>query len=169
MAEGLLRQRAVDRGVDATVHSAGLMEDGHSATADGVDTMAVRGIDTSGHLSRRVTAEMLAGADVVVGMARDHVREAVLLAPECWSRAFTLKELVRRGEDAGPRSHDQPLSEWLDKIHAGRSRSDLLGSSPDDDVADPIGQRRAVYERTANELDELTRRLAALLWGPVVG
>jgi hypothetical protein len=99
-------------------------------------------------------------------MAREHVREAVLLHPDAWPRSFTLKELVRRGEEAGPRSADQPLVEWLDKVQAGRSRSDLLGVSVDDDVADPIGQRRPVYEKTADELDDLTRRLAALLWGP---
>jgi protein-tyrosine phosphatase len=166
MAEGLLKARAAERGVDATVHSAGLMDDGRAATADGVQVMAARGVDTSGHLSRHMTRDMLDAADLVVGMAREHVREAVLLHPDAWPRSFTLKELVRRGEEAGPRSADQPLLEWLDKVQAGRSRSDLLGVSLDDDVADPIGQRRPVYEKTADELDDLTRRLAALLWGP---
>jgi protein-tyrosine phosphatase len=142
------------------------MEDGRAATDDGVEVMAARGVDTSGHVSRRLTPEMLTTADVIIGMAREHVREAVLLIPDCWSRTFTLKELVRRGEEAGRRSPDQPLTEWLDKVHAGRTRSDLLGISADDDVADPIGQRRAVYEKTADELDDLTRRLATLLWGP---
>jgi protein-tyrosine phosphatase len=165
MAEGLLQARAAERGETVTVHSAGLMDDGRRATDDGVAVMAARGIDTSGHLSRRMQLEMLEAADVVIGMAREHVREAVLLDPPCWGKAFTLKELVRRGEDAGGRSPDQPVAEWLAKVHAGRTRADLLGSSTDDDVADPIGQRRSAYETTADELDNLTRRLANLLWG----
>jgi protein-tyrosine-phosphatase len=166
MAEGLFKARAAERGVEARVHSAGLMDDGRAATADGVDVMAARGVDTSGHVSRRLGADMVAAADLIVGMAREHVREAVLMQPDSWTRTFTLKEIVRRGEDAGPRSRDQSIAEWLDKVHAGRSRADLLGQSTDDDVADPIGQSRAMYEKTAEELDNLTRRLAALLWGP---
>ena len=165
MAEGLLAARAAERGEVVTAHSAGLMDDGRRATEDGVAVMAARGVDTSGHLSRRMQVEMLERADLVVGMAREHVREAVLLNPSCWSKAFTLKELVRRGEDAGGRSADQPVAEWLAKVHAGRTRADLLGSSSEDDVADPIGQRRNAYEATADELDDLTRRLANLLWG----
>jgi protein-tyrosine-phosphatase len=165
MAEALLRHRAADAGVDLQVHSAGLLEDGRAATSDGIDVMAARGIDTSGHLSRRMTVEMLEAADLVVAMAREHVREAVILVPECWARAFTLKELVRRGEDAGPLSPGQSLADWVAKVHAGRNRADLLGTSDVDDVADPVGRGRAVYERTADELDDLTRRLASLLWG----
>jgi protein-tyrosine phosphatase len=169
MAEGLLRRRAAHDGVDARIHSAGLLEDGRAATSDGILAMAARGVDTTAHLSRRMTVEMLEAADVVVAMAREHVREAVILVPGCWSRAFTLKELIRRGEDAGSRSPGQTVDDWLAKVHAGRSRADLLGMSEVDDVADPIGQGLAVYERTADELDDLTRRLADLLWGAVDG
>jgi hypothetical protein len=93
------------------------------------------------------------------------VREAVLLSPGCWSRTFTLKDLVRRGEEAGPRRPDQPLAAWLAHLHAGRTRADLLGASVDDDVADPIGRKRGVYEGTATELDDLTARLAKLVVG----
>jgi len=165
MAEGLLRQKLADAGVDARVHSAGLYEDGRPASDDGIAVMADRGIDTSQHCSRRMTAEMLSGADLIIGMAREHVREAVLTAPDIWTRTYTLKELVRRGNDVGPRAAGQSLDEWLPKVHAGRTRNELLGSSEADDVADPIGQPRAVYERTADELDRLTTRLTTLIRG----
>lgn len=166
MAEALLRDELAAAGVDAHVHSAGLFDDdGRPASEEGVAVMAARGLDTSAHLSRRMTAEMLAQADLVIGMAREHVREAVLTSPDIWTRTYTLKELVRRGTDVGPRAAGQPLDEWLAKVHAGRTRSDLLGSSEADDVADPIGQPRAVYERTADELVALTTRLTSLVKG----
>jgi protein-tyrosine phosphatase len=166
MAEGLLRHKLAQAGVDARVGSAGLYDDdGRPASDDGVAVMAARGIDTSGHRSRRMTSDMLRDADLIVGMAREHVREAVLLSPDIWSRTYTLKELVRRATDVGPRAADQPLDEWLAKVHAGRTRNDLLGSSEADDVADPIGQPMAVYERTAAELDGLTTRLTTMLRG----
>jgi protein-tyrosine phosphatase len=164
MAEALFRQRLAELGENAHVHSAGLLDDGRQASAEGIEVMAAAGLDTSGHRSRRMTQQMLASADLVVCMAREHLREAVLAAPQIWSRAFTLKELVRRAEQVGARSPGQPFDEWLAKIHAGRSRSDLLGSSGDDDVADPIGRPIDVYRRTAAELDDLTSRLAALGW-----
>ena len=166
MAEALLRDKLAAAGVEARVHSAGMFDDdGRPASEDGVAVMAARGLDTSEHRSRRMTREMLEGADLVIGMAREHLREAVLTSPDIWTRTYTLKELVRRGTDVGPRAKDQPLDEWLAKVHAGRTRNDLLGSSEADDVADPIGQPRAIYERTADELDHLTSRVAALVRG----
>jgi protein-tyrosine-phosphatase len=111
-----------------------------------------------------MTGEMLLGADLVIGMARLHIRESVVDQPQVWPRSFTLKELVRRGEEVGPRSAGQPLDEWLEKVHAGRSTSDLLGDSPDDDIFDPIGSNRPRYERTADEIEGLIDRLVTLLF-----
>jgi protein-tyrosine phosphatase len=163
MAAALLSRRLDEAGVKAVVSSAGLLFDGKPATDHGLAVMADRGIDTSGHRSRKLRSDMVAGADIVIGMAREHVREAVALAPEIWGRAFTLKEIVRRGEDQGGRAPGEPVEEWLARLHAGRRLPDLLGESGADDVADPIGGPRRSYQRTAEELDDLTARLARLL------
>lgn len=164
MAAALLERHLGSLGVPVHVGSAGLMAPGYAPPPEAVEAMASRGLDTTTHRSRRLGPEDLARADVVVAMAREHVREAVLMLASAWPRAFTLKELVRRGEEAGRRPPGQDLGEWLDKLHAGRSRTDLLGSSPLDDVADPIGGSRGDYEATADELDDLTARLAELAW-----
>jgi protein-tyrosine phosphatase len=165
MAAALLAARLGPAGLDAHVHSAGMLSDGMPATDFGIQVMAARSIDTSGHRSRRMTGELVAKADLVVGMARKHVREAVAARPDVWTRAFTLKELVRLGEERGPRAPGQPLGDWLATLHAGRRLPDLLGDSHADDVADPIGGPRRAYERTAVELEALTDRLAQLLAG----
>jgi protein-tyrosine phosphatase len=163
MAAALLARRLDDTGVKATVSSAGLVSDGRPVTEFGLAVMAARGIDTAAHRSRRLRPEFLAGADLIIGMAREHVREAVVLAPEMFGRSFTLKELVRLGEERGGRRSGEPLEAWLARLHAGRRLPDLLGDSDADDVADPIGGPRRDYERTAAELDDLTARLARLL------
>ena len=163
MAAALLARRLEDAGVKAAVSSAGLLFDGKPATDHGVDVMADRGIDTSGHRSRKIRPDLLSGADLIVGMARTHVREAVTLFPGAWERAFTLKEIVRRGEERGGRAPGEALGAWVARVHAGRRLPDLLGESDADDVADPIGGPRRGYERTADELDDLTARLARLL------
>ncbi|MGZ4708358.1 MAG: hypothetical protein ACXWBN_06430, partial [Acidimicrobiales bacterium] len=94
-------------------------------------------------------------------------RESVVLRPELYTRTFTLKELVRRGSELGPRAPDRPVDEWLRAAHEGRTPVQLMGSSDLDDVADPVGQGPAVYEATARELVVLVDRLVDLLWQQV--
>ncbi len=74
-----------------------------------IAVMAARGLDVTRHRSRTVTRDDVAGADVILGMAREHVRHAVVLLPDAWQRAFTLRELVRRGGQAGARAPGEPL------------------------------------------------------------
>lgn len=162
MAEVLLRQRLGDLGVDARVASAGLLRSGQPASDHGVDILRGRGFDMTTHRSRAISRELLSSADLILGMAREHVREAVVLDPALWPRTFTLKELVRRGEAVGPRRAEEPLAGWLARVAEGRRISDLTGSSPADDVADPYGGPRPAYERLATELDDLLARLVAV-------
>lgn len=164
MGEALLADRLRKRGVDAVVSSAGLMLHGRPASAHAVSVLAERGIDHSSHRSRIMDTGILESADLVLAMTREHLREAAVLNPSKFDRTFTLKELVRRGEAAGRRAAGQPLGEWLDKVAAGRDRSDLLGSSSDDDVADPYGMDRHDYERTCAEIESLVDRLVTLVW-----
>ena len=166
MAEVMLRHRLEQRGVTATVASAGLYPSGSPATDDAVQVMADRGLDLRAHRSRRIDAELIDDADLIIGMTREHVREIAVVDTEALHRAFTLKELVRAGMAMGPRHHDQSIAAWLRRAGHGRKRESLLGVGHDDayDVEDPVGRPRADYEVTADELDSLLARLVALLW-----
>jgi protein-tyrosine phosphatase len=166
MAEALLRGALRARGVDAAVSSAGLFRGGVPASPGSIRAMARRGLDIDGHRSRTVSGELLGAADLVLGMARLHVREAVVAVPEVWPRAFTLKELVRRGSATGPRSPGQPLDAWLADVHEGRRRSELIGDDPADDVADPVGGPDRLYLATAEELEGLVTRLVDVAFPP---
>ena len=164
MAESLLRHRLGELGVDARVASAGLLRPGQPASQHGVDILRGRGLDLTAHRSQAMTRELLGSSDLVLAMAREHVREAVVLDPSLWTRTFTLKELVRRGEASGPRRAGEPLADWLARVGQGRRISDLTGSSPDDDVADPYGGPRPAYERMVAEMDDLIDRVVALVF-----
>jgi protein-tyrosine phosphatase len=168
MAAALLGRRLEEAGVKAVVSSSGILFDGKPATDHGVAVMAERGIDTSGHRSRKLRADMVAGADMLIGMAREHVAEALAFGNEHWPRAFTLKEIVRLGEAHGGRAPGESVEQWLARLHEARLRdgvrpTDLLAPSADDDVADPIGGPRRSYLRTAEQLDDLAARLVQLL------
>lgn len=165
MAEALLRRRLLDVGEMPRVSSAGVRGDGLTVASGTVAALRSRGLDVSAHRSRQTTAQMLDEAGLVIAMAREHVREALVMQPSAWPRTFTLKELVRRGEQVGPRGPGQSFEEWLEKLHIGRNRVDLLGDSSDDDVADPVGMSDEVFERTATEIAALVDRLVELGWG----
>lgn len=164
MAEAFLAYQMAARGIPGRVSSAGLYRDGQGASPNGVMVAARKGHDLSQHRSRRMTEEMLRDADLILGMERMHIREVVVLSHDAFPKSFTLKEVVRRGEQVGPRGIDEPVEAWLARVADGRRATDHLGSSPDDDVADPIGRPVEAYERTAAELDDLVRRMSDLLW-----
>lgn len=163
MGESLLERRFASADADFSVGSAGLLEGGWPAAEGASSVLARRGIDLSSHSSRQLTVDMIEAAALVLGMERAHVREVVVLVPDAWSRTFTFKELVRRGEQAGPRRLDETAEAWLALVHHGRCRDDMLGADDLDDIADPIGRSPREFERTALELDELSRRLVELL------
>jgi protein-tyrosine phosphatase len=162
MAAALLSRHLSDAGVPADVGSAGVLAPGQPAWPEAAAVMAERGIDLTGHRSRRLDAGAVAAADLVLGMAREHLREAVTLDPAAMARAFTLKELVRRG-DVRPRG-DRELSDWLAALALEREPRDLLGAAKIDDVDDPIGRPTSAFRKTAKLLDELTARLVRITW-----
>jgi protein-tyrosine phosphatase len=164
MAEALLVERIAERELPATVVSAGRLEGGHERPPELTAVLAKRGIALPDQLSRQLVKGDLQRADLVLGMERAHVRYSVLLVAEAWSRTFTLKELVRRGEGLGPRARLQSPGAWLARAHEGRERRDLLGDSALDDVTDPYGGPISAYEATANEIEDLVDRLVHLLW-----
>jgi protein-tyrosine-phosphatase len=127
--------------------------------------MGARGVDISRHVSRTIDPEVVRATPLIIGMAREHVREAVVGYGADIERTFTLKELVRRGERTGPRRPDETVFDWLDRVAAGRRSADSMGEDRDDDIPDPVGRSRAHYEATARELDVLLRRLVELMIG----
>ena len=164
MAAAFLARELAARSVPARVSSAGTLGGGLPPPPDVTAVMAGHGLDLAGHRSRQATAGDLAGADLILAMAREHLRHAAVAAPDTWPRAFTVRELARRGDLAGSRPSAETLASWLDRAQSGRSRLELLGDSPQDDVADPIGGSAREYERTAAELRELAGHLAGLCW-----
>ncbi|MDQ6946033.1 MAG: hypothetical protein M3256_07110 [Actinomycetota bacterium] len=155
MAKAFLRARLQDRGCDAVVASAGFLTPGVKPPEEVVDAMEDHGIDLTGHRSRQVTAELVAGADLVATMTRQQLVEVVTMAGDWWSRCFTLTDLVRRAETAGPPSAGEPVQAWVRRLHSARSRTSLLSLDLDDDIADPMNSRRSAY----------SRRRSTIWWG----
>jgi protein-tyrosine phosphatase len=166
MAQALLADRLAALGWAVTVHSGGMLGDGEPPCPQAISVMAGYGLDITAHRSRRLTASDFERADLTLAMTRENLRYAVVEAPAVWPRAFTIKELVRRGEGIGPRPPGESLAGWLARAHDGRERAALLGDSADDDVADPTGGPLRGYTDTATALGALVDRLVRLCWPP---
>jgi protein-tyrosine phosphatase len=166
MAEAMLRRRLESGGIEAHVHSAGLLEGGQPMTDETLRALTKRGLDGSIHESRKLTPALVQGADLVLAMTRRHLADAARHRSEDWkSRVFTLKELVRRGYEFGPRSPGQPLDEWLRKVGATRDARELIGDSALDDVSDPVTEPDiTTFERAADEIEGLISRFVRLIW-----
>ena len=165
MAEGLLRRLFAQAGVGAQVGSAGLLPGGAPATADAVATMAGRRHRHQRPRQPHPRPRAAGTTPLVIGMARQHVREACVLYGAPVERTFTLKELVRRGEQAGGRRADEPVAAWLARVGAGPPTADLVGDDPADDIADPVGRPRRRLRGHRRRARGPARRLVDLLVG----
>jgi protein-tyrosine phosphatase len=167
MAAALLVHRLAEIGIDAEIGSAGLLQPGHPASPEAIATLAARGIDLSRHRTRRLDADLVADADLVLGMERRHVRAAAVLIPNALVKTFSLKELVRRALHVGPRPADEAVGTWLGRLGEGRDTGDLVRDDDRDTVDDPIGCGPDAYRRCADELDLLVQGVRYFVWeGP---
>ena len=140
------------------------MPPGAAVPSVAVGLMQKRGVNLLGHRSMQVDEQLVANAGLVLGMGREHLRYCVVAFPSAMERTFTLKEFVRRGRST-PRRDNESLEQWILRLGSGRSMSDFLGFSRDDDVDDPIGASRRKWRRIIEELEQLTEDTAALLTG----
>jgi protein-tyrosine phosphatase len=159
MAEGFLRAALVERlGAAApVVTSAGTAGwEGSGAMEEAIRSAQERGVDIRAHLARKLHGAMLEDADLIVCMAVEHRVGIVRAMPDLEPKTFTIKELVRLLE-ASP--VEGPFEARVAAAAAARNGS----APPTGDVRDPLGDTIEGYREVADELFDLSDRLAAAL------
>lgn len=145
------------------VRSAGIGAFDAPLDRDTLAAAAALDLDLSQHQPQPVDAAMLAEADLVVTMTREHVRALVAADASVWSKTFPLRELVQRATACSSVRNEGYVA-WLAAVGEGRKAADLLQASDADDVADPYGRGRranvAMVETVQRLVGELVR------WGP---
>jgi protein-tyrosine phosphatase len=135
-----------------TVTTAGThVIDGQPMSRRTRDAMAALGLAADRHRSAQLSPDALASADVIVAMAREHVRWVRRHHPDAAGRTATLRRLVRDLPGA-------PGNGLAQKLAALRLAEVELAD--DEDVDDPAGGDEATYARCAEDLHELVVRLA---------
>jgi len=163
MAELLLRGHLDARGVRARVRSAGTLAWHGPATDGAVEVMEARGLDLRAHRSQELTPTLVADADLIVGMTRNHVWGVTAHEPGAETRAFVIGELVRLGPLVGTRANAEPARDWAARV--AERRGDSPVGRAGDDVADPYGEPLDFYEATAVRLERDLVVVASLLDG----
>ncbi|AVV40706.1 low molecular weight phosphatase family protein [Streptomyces sp. ID05-04B] len=117
------------------------------------------GGDGSGFASRPLTAQLMAGAPLVLGLAREHREAAVRLAPVAMRRCFTLKEFVRLAEGAA-----EGGGGFEAVVAAAATRRGAAAPVPpaEDDIPDPWRRPREELYECALEIDRAVSGLVRL-------
>jgi protein arginine phosphatase len=148
MAGAMLRSAPV-RIVTAGTH----VVEGQPMSRRTRDALAAAGFVADGHRSHQLTDEDVAGADLILAMAGEHIRFIRSRYPEAVGKTASIKRLVR-DLSAPPPS----LAERL-------ARLDLAGLPVEqwEDVEDPAGGQDDVYVACAGELARLCAALVTRL------
>ena len=164
MAAALLAHHAFNLGIDVDVHSAGTQSHNLPVDPAAVTVLTELGLDIAQHVPRKMDRAIIdtEGADLVVGMTREHLRTIATTSPGVFQRAFTVKEMVRSLGVMGV-DRQGTLADLLTDLGEGRTTRNLMGDNAADDVADPYGQSVAAHRACASELDDLMRAIAAAL------
>jgi protein-tyrosine phosphatase len=175
MAERLLAHevRAVG-GSDEVVHShsagTGGWHEGEEMNPPAARQVKARGADPADFSARKLRAEHIDGADLILTATADQSEYVTALRPDAEGRTFVLGEFGRLlGEvdlTALPPAGSSPLEvqargEAL-VTAVGRLRGEA-GPQPQDDLDDPWGRGDQTFSRVADEIEATVRPLAVAL------
>jgi protein-tyrosine phosphatase len=183
IAERLLTARLDSHSARFRVGSAGTRgRPGIPMSPSAAAVIRERGGEADGFVTRRLTAELVAAADLVLGLARQHREAAVRLHPTALRRCFTLEEFVRlTGPTAvggglpgggqyggGLLGAGLPGGGRLDPVaHAAAWRGRTPPVAADaDDIEDPDGLPLESLRACADRIDRALRHVAAALTTP---
>jgi low molecular weight protein-tyrosine phosphatase len=134
------------------IASAGMIKGGYPVPRIGLQVASEVGLDLAAHRSRQADIANLGCWDVILTMTREHIRELIAADPALWPRVFTIKQFRRWLESTVPSRHAK-LGAWIDIVAAGRSRYDMVGNNPDDEIEDPLHSPPDAWREMASELD----------------
>lgn len=160
LAERLLAARAEKAGLAWTVHSAGV----EAVVGAPMEPSAARelvrlGGSADGFAARRLTAEMVDGADLVL-TATKQVRAATLqVAPRAMRRTFTLLEFAELCQQVPPVVEAVGTEALVPT--AARFRTRIAGSETD--LVDPMGRSAQVHREVADAIARAVDSLVSTL------
>jgi len=169
MAEAMLRRMAALRGITVAVRSAGISTiDGLPVSAQAVETLRQRDIEHKS-TSLSLTSEAVGWADIILTMTVNHKRGLLQWHPEAVDKIYTLKEFAN--QDAQVLADIEELEQLYTELHMKQALGQQLTTGerrrllelerriPSFDIADPFGGSLAIYNSSANEIEDALVKL----------
>ncbi|MHC9540872.1 MAG: low molecular weight protein arginine phosphatase [Vulcanimicrobiota bacterium] len=145
MFKHMLKERKIGNEKEIHIESCGTGGFiGCPATGEAIEVMREHGVDLSRHISRGVSEEILAGADIVFAMAKHHENLLTMMYPQYSTKTHLLKQYIRL------HGSGSPDTEYDLEIH------------------DPIGKDITVYREVYNQLRLAFEELFTI-WGDGTG
>lgn len=163
LAEALAERRF--EGSPFVFASAGLLTGGGPMPPNGVRVAAEAGFDMTDHRSERVDIGRMAEWDLVLTMTREHARELVAAEPGLWPRTFTILQFARWLDEHPPGRHAD-VRGWVELVAADRPRTEMIGSRPEDEIADPVNGPPAEWRELLRVLTDALEVIAGHLLPP---
>jgi protein-tyrosine phosphatase len=169
MAEAILKDLAARSGKPLEIRSAGVAAaNGTPISAHAAETLRRRKLEQPGP-STALTADEVLWANVILTMTSGHKRAILERYPEALSKTYTLKEYALRGDPVmdDVAEAERLYSEWQVKQLLGHPLTDeekarlfeLQRRIPNFDIGDPFGGPLSLYERTADEIEDILMTL----------
>ena len=164
LAEHVLRRET--EGLPVDVRSVGVLDlGGIEALPEALEAASELGLDLSAHRTCVLDPAALEGADLVLGFERAHIARAVVAGRAPLERTFTLPELVELLPPVPPTGAEDPVARARALVAAVADSRPDPRTAPVAELADPLGRSRSFSRRTAEQVDELGRRLVTTLFG----
>lgn len=109
MAEGIMKKKAQEEGLDIEVCSCGVYaEDGDSATYNACQAASEYDVDITEHRATNIRNSKIEDMDVILCATKGHKRLVLQLHPELSDKVYTMKEFVNGQEEdiADPWGYD---------------------------------------------------------------
>lgn len=137
------------------VCSAGTLDD-KDVSIDAKTKKALRraGYTASDSLSRSISREMIASADLILTASRRHRTRVLRLAPDALARTYTIREFARYCANIMTRPVSDTLRSPTDRLRAAvplanhQRGMSFPSRLEDDDIVDPAGRSRWAHSRT---------------------
>ena len=154
MAEMLLRHKAEQQGLEVEVSSAGsAVDDARNMHPLARATLLKHGITPPPWTSRRLSADLLAAADLVLAVDSAELRAVGHTLPAGATRSFTVLQFARLATVMGPLTSDTP-EEFARTLHDAAATARGRVTPPESvDIPDPVRKGRRAFERCALTLD----------------
>lgn len=115
MAKALMEKKVKEMGRQAEIQvlSRGLLPlTGLDATPETKELLMREGIDVSGHMSQRISREIIKKADLILVMEKIHEQKILQMIPEAKDRVYLLKEFAKI--ENGSLEIDDPISKSME-------------------------------------------------------